>query len=222
MPENRERIQPQPLDPERQAFADAIQGATFELLGMHEAESHGGEPCGHQRVSHVAWIAHSLGIGTAHLQKLMAAIAMYESDCPCGVPTLLPRHFADHIAAQHAEQEDFKFDDMLDPSRWTETASINFLCDDCRASGSLHSLTTGLANQEAAEGFARERGWRLEDGRWRCPAHAKGIRICHWPACRLTTEHGHCHECGSTEHGPAFCDRSGRASGPTRCSGRRF
>jgi hypothetical protein len=176
MTEESKAMQPQPLDPETQDFANMIRSATFELLGMHEAEMHGGAPCGYQRLSHVAWIAHSLGVGgSAHFEKLKEAIAMYEAGCPCGVPTLLPEHFAGHVMAEHSATEaPIDFEEFIDLNTWTETTSINFLCDDCRAGGSLNTLTTGLANQAEAEAFAFERGWRLKDGRWRCPAHVRG------------------------------------------------
>jgi hypothetical protein len=209
MTDERATMQPQPLDPETQAFANSIRGATFELLSIHEAEMHGGEPCGYQRLSHVAWIAHSLGVGSAHFEKLKDAIAMYEAGCPCGVPTLLPEHFAGHAAPGQDDEGAFDFDDVIDLGKWTETTSINFLCDDCRVGGRLNTLTTGLANQAAAEGFARDRGWRLEEGKWRCPAHAQTIVICHWPACLITTAHLHCRECGSTGHDVAHCDKLG-------------
>lgn len=90
------RIIPRELTGGDKALSEAIRDATFELLKRHEAVEHGGEPCGMNRVSHVAWLAHSLGVGSAHLQKLMAAIAMYETNCPCGVPTLKPEHFENH------------------------------------------------------------------------------------------------------------------------------
>jgi hypothetical protein len=174
MADERGRIQPQPLDPETQAFANAIRSATFELLNIHEGETHGGEPCGYQRLSHVAWIAHSLGVGSAHFEKLKDAIAMYEADCPCGVPTLQPEHFAAHAAAEAAGEDDaFNFDEVLDLSKWTETTSINFMCHDCQTlHDRLTTLTTGIADQEAAECYAREQGWKQEGRIWRCTSCA--------------------------------------------------
>jgi hypothetical protein len=91
-----ERITPQRLTEDEDELANTIRDLTFELLGAHERVAHEGHPCGMNRVSHVAWMAHCLGIGSAHLQKLMACIAMYESGCDCGIPTLLPEHFEGH------------------------------------------------------------------------------------------------------------------------------
>jgi hypothetical protein len=91
-----ERIIPKVLTGHGKDLSEAIRDATFELMSLHERPEHAGSPCGMNRISHVAWIAHSLGVGSAHLQKLMAAIAMYEADCPCGVPTLAPEHFENH------------------------------------------------------------------------------------------------------------------------------
>lgn len=34
-------------------------------------------------------------------------------------------------------------------------------------------------------------------------------RPCHWPACRISGEHRHCRECGSTGHDVAHCDKLG-------------
>ncbi len=90
------RIIPQILTGDDKDLSEAIRDAVFELMRRHEGPEHNGHPCGMNRAGHIAWLAHSLGIGSAHLQKLMACIAMYEAECPCGVPTLTPEQFEKH------------------------------------------------------------------------------------------------------------------------------
>lgn len=99
-----ERLRPQPLTAEEHELAEHIRDLTFQLFKSHEHDYHAGSPCGMNRVSHGAWLAHSLGVGSAHLQKLMAAIAMYESGCPCGVPTLRESDFERHAAGEPVER----------------------------------------------------------------------------------------------------------------------
>ncbi len=93
-----ERIIPRELTGDDKELSEAIRDAVFKLMDRHESgpEHPTHEPCGMNRAGFIAWLAHSLGIGSANLQQLMALIAMYEADCPCGVPTLKPEHFEGH------------------------------------------------------------------------------------------------------------------------------
>lgn len=91
-----ERIIPQALTGGDKELSEAIRDAVFELMRRHEQSEHAGHPCGMNRVGHIAWLAHCLGINSAHQQKLMAVIGMYENDCPCAVPTLDEEHFKGH------------------------------------------------------------------------------------------------------------------------------
>jgi hypothetical protein len=78
----------QPLTDDERELSNLMRDAAFRLTGAHESREHQGHACAWTRVGVIAYLAHSLGVSSTHLPRLQEAIAQYERDCPCGVPTL--------------------------------------------------------------------------------------------------------------------------------------
>lgn len=72
------------LTPEEQTAANAIRDALFDLVSYHEQRHHGGELCEEGRVSLIAWLSHSIGMGVTDLPKVADSLAEYEEHHPGG------------------------------------------------------------------------------------------------------------------------------------------
>lgn len=66
---------------QREAMA-TVRDQFFEALRQHEAEDHGGDPCIGNRISAVAYLAHSAGLQLKHCGALILMIEEYRSTCP--------------------------------------------------------------------------------------------------------------------------------------------
>jgi len=71
------------LTPQKQALAmTAVRDQFLTALEFHEREDHAGEPCAANRLSALAYLAHSLGMGEEHLCHFAKLLEKYNRDCP--------------------------------------------------------------------------------------------------------------------------------------------